>query len=115
ELLEGDFFETVLPVADLYTVCRVLHDWSEEKIQMLLQKVYAALPAGGALLVAERLLDDDKTGPSNAAMQSLNMLVCTEGRERNFAEYDKLLRRAGFARVEARRTGAPVDAVMGRE
>jgi acetylserotonin O-methyltransferase len=113
ELLEGDFFANDLPVADLYAVCRVLHDWSEEKIAVLLRKVYAALPAGGALLVVERLLDDDKTGPVHAAMQSLNMLVCTEGRERNFAEYEKLLRQAGFRKVEARRTGRPVDAVMG--
>jgi acetylserotonin N-methyltransferase len=112
ELLEGDFFEHDLPVADIYAVCRVLHDWSEEKIGMLLRKVYAALPAGGALLVAERLLDDDKTGPPNAIMQSLNMLVCTEGRERSFTEYEGLLHHAGFARVEARRTGATLDAVM---
>jgi acetylserotonin N-methyltransferase len=113
EVLEGDFFDNDLPVADLYAACRVLHDWSEEKIEMLLQKVYAALPAGGAMLVAERLLDDDKTGPSNATMQSLNMLACTEGRERNLAEYEALLRQAGFTKVEARRTGRPVDAVMG--
>jgi acetylserotonin O-methyltransferase len=112
ELLEGDFFESDLPVADLYAVARVLHDWAEEKIDALLRKMYVALPAGGAVLVAERLLDDDKTGPSNATMQSLNMLVCTEGRERNVAEYEALLRRAGFSRVEARRTGKPVDAVM---
>lgn len=112
EILEGDFFDHDLPAADIYAVCRVLHDWSEEKIGMLLRRVYAALPAGGALLVAERLLDDDKTGPPNAIMQSLNMLVCTEGRERSFAEYEALLRQAGFGRVEARRTGAPLDAVL---
>jgi acetylserotonin O-methyltransferase len=100
-------------VADLYTVCRVLHDWSEEKIGILLRKVYAALPEGGALLIAERLLDDDKTGPTNATMQSLNMLVATEGRERNMAEYETLLRQTGFGKVEARKTGSPVDAVMG--
>src|SRR5262249_44620939 len=95
ELLPGDFFTDALPAADLYTVCRILHDWNEEKIETLLRKIHAALPEGGALMVAERLLDDDKTGPSNAAMQSLNMLICTEGRERNFAEYESLLRRAG--------------------
>jgi acetylserotonin N-methyltransferase len=113
ELLEGDFFAHDLPVADLYTVCRILHDWSDEKIETLLERIHAALPEGGALLVVERLLTDDKTGPPNAAMQSLNMLVCTEGRERSFAEYEALLRRAGFSRVEARHTGKPVDAVMG--
>src|SRR5581483_7361227 len=100
ELLEGDFFTDDLPVADLYAVCRILHDWSEDKIETLLGRVHAALPEGGALLVVERLLDDDKTGPPNATMQSLNMLVCTEGRERNFAEYEALLRKAGFRKVE---------------
>jgi acetylserotonin N-methyltransferase len=113
ELVEGDFFTDELPAADLYAMCRILHDWSEEKIATLLRKIQASLPAGGAVMVVERLLDDDKTGPSNATMQSLNMLVCTEGRERSLPEYEALLRQAGFARVEARRTGRPVDAVMG--
>ncbi len=113
ELLEGDFFTDPLPAADLYAVCRVLHDWSDGKIETLLRKIHAALPDGGAILVAERLLTDDKTGPVNATMQSLNMLVCTEGRERNFAEYEALLRQAGFEQVEGRRTGVPLDAVIG--
>jgi acetylserotonin N-methyltransferase len=112
ELLPGDFFDTDLPLADLYSVCRVLHDWSEEKIDLLLRRIYTALPAGGALLVVERLLDEDKTGPPNATMQSLNMLVCTEGQERNFPEYEAIVRRAGFHQVEARRTGASVDAIL---
>ena len=45
-------------------------------------------------------------------MQSLNMLVCTEGRERTVSEYAALLREAGFSEVEGRKTGAPLDAVL---
>jgi acetylserotonin N-methyltransferase len=45
-------------------------------------------------------------------MQSLNMLVCTEGRERTLGEYRALLREAGFASVEGRHTGGLVDAVL---
>ena len=45
-------------------------------------------------------------------MQSLNMLVCTEGRERTLSEYAVLLREAGFASVEGRRTGAVLDALL---
>jgi acetylserotonin N-methyltransferase len=78
----------------------------------LLSKIYAALPAGGALLVAEKLLDDDKSGPAPAHLQSLNRLVCTEGKERSLAEYTALLVPAGFASVEGRRTGAVLDAVL---
>ena len=91
ELVAGDFFVDALPPADLYAVGRILHDWSEEKIGRLLAKIYAALPSGGALLIAERLLKDDRSGPVSTHMQSLNMLVCTEGRERTLTEYRVLL------------------------
>jgi acetylserotonin N-methyltransferase len=112
ELVVGDFFADALPEADLFALGRILHDWTEDKINRLLRAVYERLPTGGALLVAEKLLDDDRTGPSVAVFQSLNMLVCTEGKERTLGEYEALLRQAGFGRVEGRRTNAPVDAVL---
>lgn len=107
--IAGDFFTDPLPAADLYSLGRILHDWSEGKIRPLLAKIHAALPAGGGLLVAEKLLEPDYV---SAHMQSLNMLVVTEGRERSAAEYEALLRAAGFSRVDARRTGTPVDAIL---
>jgi acetylserotonin N-methyltransferase len=113
ELMAGDFFTDELPEADLFAVGRILHDWSDEKIGKLLAKVYARLPAGGALLIAEKLLNEEKTGPVPALMQSLNMLVCTEGRERSLSEYRMLLEAAGFRNVHGRVTGAPLDAVLG--
>jgi acetylserotonin N-methyltransferase len=91
---------------------RILHDWTEERIGLLLGRIHDALPSGGGLLIAETLLDDDGLGPVPALMQSLNMLVCTEGRERTAAGYRVLLERAGFGAVEARRTGGPLDAVL---
>ena len=112
ELVAGDFFNDPLPAADIYAVGRILHDWGEEKIRKLLARIYAALPTGGALLIAERLLHEDRRGPVSTHMQSLNMLVCTEGRERTLSEYSALLRDAGFENVQARVTGAPLDAVM---
>jgi acetylserotonin N-methyltransferase len=112
QVVGGDFFRDPLPPADLYAVSRILHDWSEEKIRGLLTRIHAALPSGGGLLVAEALLDDDRTGPVPVHMQSLNMLVCTEGKERTEAEYRRLLEDAGFTGVEARRTGLPLDALL---
>ncbi len=108
----GDFFADALPPADLYALGRILHDWDEGKIRRLLARVHEALPPGGALLIAEKMLDDDRAGPRAAQLQSLNMLVCTDGKERSLAEYTVLLREAGFSRVEARRTSVPVDAIL---
>ena len=36
---------------DLYALGRIVHDWSPEKIDVLLKKVYEALPDGGAVLL----------------------------------------------------------------
>jgi acetylserotonin O-methyltransferase len=112
DLIAGDFFTGELPEADLYSVGRILHDWSEEKIRRLLRKIFERLPAGGGLLVAEQLLAPDKSGPTRTHLQSLNMLVCTEGRERTLEEYSALLREAGFTEVRGEHTGAPVDAIL---
>lgn len=112
ELCAGDFFLDPLPAADLYALGRILHDWTEDKIHLLLARIFGSLPAGGALLLAEKLLYDDKSGPIHAQMQSLNMLVCTEGKERTLAEYRSLLEAAGFHNVQGMRTGQAVDAVL---
>ena len=112
ETIAGDFFTGALPPADLYSLGRILHDWGDEKIRRLLARIYAALPTGGGLLIAERLLHDDLAGPVSTHMQSLNMLVATEGRERSFAEYAGLLAEAGFAEMEGKLTGKPLDAIL---
>ena len=109
DTIPGDFFRDPLPEADLYALGRILHDWSEPKIRALLKKIYEALPPGGGLLVAEKLLDEHNIA---AHMQSLNMLICTEGRERTAEEYAALLKDAGFRSVESRRTGTPLDATL---
>lgn len=112
EVQAGDFFQDELPEADLYAVSRILHDWTDAKIDGLLAAVFQRLPAGGALLVAEKLLAEDGVGPVAANMQSLNMLIVTEGKERSLADYTRLLQRAGFAHIEGRRTGTPLDAIL---
>jgi acetylserotonin N-methyltransferase len=112
ELSGGDFFEDGLPEGDLFALGRILHDWAEPKILELLRRIFERLPHGGAVLIAEKLLDDDKRGPRWAQMQNLNMLVCTEGKERTLAEYESLLKRAGFAQIQGAKTPSPLDAVL---
>jgi acetylserotonin O-methyltransferase len=112
DFLASDFFADDLPPADLYNLGRILHDWSEEKIVPLLRKVYSALPAGGALLIEETLVNADRSGPMPSLMQDLNMLVCTDGRERTCSEYRELLAAAGFTHVDYRLTGSLVDAIL---
>jgi acetylserotonin O-methyltransferase len=112
DVLAGNFFHDALPEADLFAMSRILHDWSEDKIQPLLAKIYRRLPPGGGILLAEKLLHEDKASPTSAHLQSLNMLVCTEGKERTLGEYRQLLENAGFRDVQGQVTGSPLDAVL---
>jgi len=107
----GDFFADELPPGDVYALGRILHDWAEAKIVKLLTRIHAALPSGGMVFVAEKVLHDDKTGPDWAVLQSLNMLLVTEGKERSLGEYAKLLEGVGFRDVTCHRTGAPLDVI----
>lgn len=110
--MAGNFFLDELPQADLFALARILHDWPADKIRRLLAKIYRRLPEGGGILLAERLLREDKTGPVSSQLQSLNMLVCTEGKERTLSEYRELLEEAGFRRAQGCVTGCPLDAIF---
>lgn len=114
-LVGGDFFASELPAGDIYALGRILHDWTPEKCLRLLRRLHDRLPAGGAVLIGEKMLWEDKTGPDWAQMQDLNMLVCTEGRERTLTEYEELLIQAGFHDVRGVRTTAPLDAILARK
>jgi acetylserotonin N-methyltransferase len=112
DIVAGDFFVDPLPAGDLLALGRIVHDWTEEKILRLLRRIFDRLPTGGGVLIAEKLLHDDRAGPRWAQMQNLNMLTCTEGQERTLGEYEALLHQAGFSQVQGCRTPAPLDAVL---
>ncbi|HEY6990955.1 MAG TPA: methyltransferase [Bryobacteraceae bacterium] len=101
----ADFFQDDLPPADLYGLGRILHDWDDARIQTLLSKIH------GDLLVTEVLMDEDR-GPPYAMLQDLNMLVCTDGKERTASEYEHLLQLAGFQRFEFHRTNSLLDGIL---
>ncbi|NWS35095.1 ASML protein, partial [Polioptila caerulea] len=107
--VSGDFFKDNLPEADLYILSRVLHDWPDEKIHVLLSKISAVCRPGNALLVAETVLDEQKTHPSVAVLQSLSM---TEGKQRSGSEYKQLLENYGFTDVQIKITGNLLDTVL---
>ena len=75
----GNFFEEPLPKADVITMGHILHDWNLEQKVMLLQKAYEALPSGGALIVFEALIDDERRTNAFGLLMSLNMLIETPG------------------------------------
>lgn len=106
----GDFFraETFPAGCDAAVICRVLHDWSDEKALAILRNLNRALLPGGVVLIIEYLMDtDDPELRPFVALSNLTMLVLTDGgRERTAVEYTHLLRLAGFADAGTVRMGS---------
>jgi precorrin-6B methylase 2 len=75
----GDFFVDPLPTADVLIMGNILGDWGLDERTVLLAKAYAALPAGGALIVYEQFIDDDRRERAISLLVSLNMLIETPG------------------------------------
>lgn len=113
----GNFFEQVPGDHDLHLLSMIMHDWDETKNRALLRRSFEALPVGGAVIISELLVDDDKAGPAPAALMSLNMLIETEGRNYTPAEYSAWLAEAGFKQIETIWFEAPAanGAVIGRK
>ena len=55
----------------------ILHDWDLEEKQLLIGKAYDALPTGGALIVYDAIIDDDRRENAFGLLMSLNMLIET--------------------------------------
>ena len=75
----GDFFSDPLPTADVLVMGHILHDWDLEQKRLLLRKAYDALPDGGALIVYDAVIDDDRRANAFGLLMSLNMLIETPG------------------------------------
>lgn len=75
----GDFFTDPLPVGDVVMMGHILHDWDLDQKKQLIRKAWDALPSGGALIVYESIIDDDRTRNAFGLLMSLNMLIETPG------------------------------------
>jgi hypothetical protein len=73
----GDFFADPLPSADVLVMGHVLHNWSLDQKLELLDKAHQALPDGGALIVYDSIIDDDRRTNTFGLLMSVAMLLVT--------------------------------------
>jgi hypothetical protein len=112
--LPGDFFRDPLPPADVLVMGHVLHDWGLEQKRALIAKAYAASPPGGALLVYEALIDDERRHNPFGLLMSLNMLIETPGGfDYTGADCQGWLKEAGFRRTWVEHLVGPDSMVVG--
>jgi hypothetical protein len=99
----GSFFEDALPSVDVIVMGHILHDWDLAQKKLLLAKTFAALPKGGAVIVYDAIIDDDRRENAFGLLMSLNMLIETPGGfDYTGADCQTWMQEAGFSitRVE---------------
>jgi hypothetical protein len=110
----GDFFKDAMPRADVLVMGHILHDWDLGQKRALLAKAYEALPAGGALIVYEALIDDERRENTLGLLMSLNMLIETPGGfDYTGADCRRWMREAGFRETRVEHLVGPDSMVVG--
>ena len=110
----GDFFADDLPAADVLVMGHILHDWDLDQKRALLEKAHAALPDGGALIVYEALIDDDRRENVFGLLMSLNMLIETRGGfDYTGADCQGWMKDAGFKETSVEPLIGPDSMVIG--
>jgi hypothetical protein len=110
----GSFFENPLPKADVIVMGHILHDWDLATKKMLVRKAYDALPDGGAYIVYEAIIDDDRRKNAFGLMMSLNMLIETYGGfDFTGTDCQGWMREIGFRETRVERLTASASMVVG--
>jgi len=102
-VVAGDMFRDEFPPdCDVHLWSNALHDWDVPAVKRLLAKSFAMLPAAGMVVVHDKHLNREKTGPLRIAAHSVFLMAGSEGRFYSIAEIEEYLAAAGFIDVRYR-------------
>lgn len=110
-VVAGDAFKAIPAGFDAYILKNVLHDWSDDKCTVLLERCRAAIPPYGKLIVVDSVMVPGNN-PHPAKWLDLHMMVALGGRERSEDEFRSLLSRAGFTMTMAKPLPAPAVGIV---
>ena len=100
---------------DLVLLSSICHMLGPEENRDLLSRAARALAPDGRVVVSDFVLDEDGTGPRQAVLFSINMLVGTpSGRSYRESEYAAWLGAAGLVDVARVRLPGPAHLLIGR-
>ncbi len=104
----GDFFKSVPAGGDAYIMKVVIHDWDDEKCNIILKNIATVLTPKSKLLVIEGVIAG-MNEPQIGKLLDINMLVMTGGMERTEEEYRNLFASAELKLVKVYPTPSPLN------
>ena len=104
----GDFLKDDIPSNhDVISLVRVLYDHEDSTVELLLKRIYEALPNGGSLLITEPMSGGSKAMRSSDCYFSFYTMAMTTGKVRSFEEHKAILLKAGFSNIVKHAVSAP--------
>ena len=96
EVRSGDLFGELPCGGDGYVLKLVLHDWDDDHACHILANLRRSMSSSATLLIIEHVIVPGNE-PQSCKVLDLAMLAFPGGRERTAAEWQELLRTAGFS------------------
>ena len=105
--VSGDFLDDELGEGyDTVLMSNIIHIYSATENKTIFKKINKALKKGGRFILYDLFLNNSKTGPYDAALFAITMLLYTKtGKSYAFGEVESLLRNAGFGRMKKTKIG----------
>jgi 3-hydroxy-5-methyl-1-naphthoate 3-O-methyltransferase len=114
-VVEGDMFKSIPKNYDVHLYSNVMHDWKLDEIEHLLNKSYNTLNDGGKVIIHDKFLNNEKSGPRDAVDHSLVLAAYTEGRCYSRKEIKERLNKIGFKNIEYISTTCGYGAIIGQK
>ncbi len=89
----GDIMKDDFPAGDVILISLILSSYSPDDYVGLLRRAYAKLPSGGAIVIHDFVMNDEKTGPTITALYNLTAI---DGVPYSGADIAAMLAKAGF-------------------
>jgi O-methyltransferase domain/Dimerisation domain len=110
----GDFLIEALPKAEVLVMGHILHGFGLADKLALLTRVHETLPDGGAVIVYDSIIDDERRENAFGLLMSLNMLIETAaGFDYTGADCIGWMREAGFRDMRVEPLTGPASMVVG--
>jgi hypothetical protein len=100
-VVAGDAFSSIPAGFEAYVLKNVLHDWSDDRCALLLERVRTAIPPQGKLIIVDTVMVPGNE-PHPAKWSDLHMMVAVGGRERTEEDFRRLLKRCDFSLTMAK-------------
>lgn len=109
-----DILKEPLPPGDVYILGHILHGADLQGKKGMLKKIYEALPKGGAVIIFDAIIDDDRRQNVFGLLMSLNMLIETPaGFDYTGAEGISWLKETGFQEAHVEHLVGPDSMLIG--